>query len=232
MNHGEGAERRMVEYAVAGEEHLGRGPVLVLLHGRGADEHDLLGLRPYLPADWATVAPRAPFPAEPWGYGGGWAWYRYEGEDRPEPTSFEVSLRSVATLLRDLEAERGVEHERVVLGGFSQGGTVSLGYALATAAGLLDDDAPRVRRVVNLSGFLADHPATPVTPQTVAGTRFFWGHGTADPSIPFSMAETGRAALYAADADLVSRDYPIGHWIEAGEMADVVGWVQEARQSA
>lgn len=222
----------MVDYAVAGEEHLGHGTVLVLLHGRGADERDLLGLRPYLPEDWAIVAPRAPFPGAPWGYGGGWAWYRYLGENRPEPTSFEVSLRSVATLLRDLEAQRGVTPDRVALGGFSQGGTVSVGYALATAANLLDDDAPRVPHVVNLSGFLADHPATSVTPQTVAGTRFFWGHGTADPSIPFSMAEAGRAALHAANADLVTRDYPIGHWIEAGEMADVVAWLQEARQSA
>lgn len=215
-----------LEYRIAGEEALeGEGTVLVLLHGRGADETDLLGLSRHLPATWTVVAPRAPFSATPWGYGPGWAWYRYLGEDRPEPESYEQSLRAVSELIGALPVKYGFDADRLVLGGFSQGGTISLGFSLATAAGHLGVDAPRVRRVVNLSGFLADHPLVEAKPDTVAGTRIFWGHGTADPAIPFELAVRGRAALVAAGADVRAHDYPAGHWIEPQELNDLVAWV-------
>jgi phospholipase/carboxylesterase len=215
-----------LEYRITGAERARAGePVVVLMHGRGADEGDLLGLARHLPHEWVVVAPRAPFPAAPWGYGPGYAWYRYLGANRPEPDSFEESLRAVAGFLGRLQGTLDVPAERIVLGGFSQGGTVATGYALAAAAGELDDAAPRVARVVNLSGFLADHPSVAATPATVAGTRFFWGHGTADPSIPFPMAVEGRAALRRAEADLTAHDYPIGHWIDPRELQDLVDWL-------
>jgi phospholipase/carboxylesterase len=60
-------------------------PLLVLLHGRGADRFDLLELGPLLAPGAVVVTPQAPFPGLPWGYGPGWAWYRFLGRDRPEP---------------------------------------------------------------------------------------------------------------------------------------------------
>lgn len=216
-----------LHYEIAGEDRLAEGgPVIVLLHGRGADETDLLGLSRHLPATWAVVAPRAPFSAGPWGYGPGWAWYQFLGGNRPEPESYEQSLRAVSSLLASLPAKLGVDPSRLVLGGFSQGGTVSLGLALATAAGHLGDGALRVGRVVNLSGFLADHPMVQATPETVRGVRFFWGHGTADPAIPFALAVEGREALRAAGADLEAQDYDAGHWIEPDELRDLTAWVE------
>jgi phospholipase/carboxylesterase len=219
-------ETNMLEYRVAGEDRVAAGgPVAVLLHGRGADETDMVSLMSNLPKTWVVVTPRAPFSGTPWGYGLGWAWYRYLGRNRPEPESFERSLRAVSELLAALPSRLGVEPERIVLGGFSQGGSVSLAFALATAGGHLGKDAPRVGRIVNLSGFLADHPFVRAQPDTVDGTRFFWAHGTADPSIPFPLAVEGRAALASAGADLEARDYAMGHWIDPRELADLVAWV-------
>jgi phospholipase/carboxylesterase len=106
----------------------------------------------------------------------------------------------------------------LVLGGFSQGGTMSLAYALRNPGA--------VPMVLNLSGFLAQHPTVAATPDTVRGTRFFWGHGTMDPAIPFAMAIQGRAALRAAEADLEARDYEMGHGISPDEAGDVAGWIQ------
>src|SRR5690606_30097796 len=152
-------------------------PVVVLLHGRGADRTDLFSLRRFLPSEWAVVAPDAPFAAAPWGYGPGRAWYRYLGRNRPEPDSFQRSLDDIDELLADLDNVIGHAPGPIALGGFSQGGTVSVGYALSHPG--------RVEHIINFSGFLADHPSVSATPETVAGTRFWWGHGTADPSIPF-----------------------------------------------
>jgi phospholipase/carboxylesterase len=202
------------------------GAVVVLLHGRGSDAPDLMGLQPHLPADWAVVAPRAPFAGAPWGYGPGWAWYRYLGEDRPEEASYWLSVEAVRGLLSSLPELVGFRPGGVVLGGFSQGGTLSLGYALARNAGHLGAYAPDAPLVLNLSGFLASHPRVAASPDTVRGVRVFWGHGTQDANIPFAMAEQGRAALRAAGADLEARDYRIGHTISRDELADAVEWMR------
>jgi phospholipase/carboxylesterase len=195
-------------------------PLVVLLHGRGSDRFDLLGLAPHLAPRAVVVSPEAPHPGMPWGYGPGWAWYRFLGRNRPEPESFEASQRALAAFLEELPAQLPVRTGPLVLGGFSQGGVMSMAYALRDPGG-----APLV---MNFSGFLADHPSVSPTPETVRGTRFFWGHGTHDPSIPFELAVEGRAALAAAGADLEARDYPIGHGISPDEAADAREWLERA----
>jgi phospholipase/carboxylesterase len=193
-------------------------PVVVLLHGRGAERRDLFGLQRQLPQGWAVIAPDAPFPAAPWGYGPGRAWYQYLGRNRPEPASFSESLQRLDELLVALPGILGVEPGPVVLGGFSQGGTMSVAHALSRRSG--------VHSVLNFSGFLADHPEVRATGDSAAGTRIFWGHGERDPAIPFELAVEGRAELRAAGADLEARDYPIGHWIDPEELADAVAWLE------
>jgi len=196
-------------------------PVLVLLHGRGADEHDLLSLTPSLPAGLLVVAPRAPFEAGPWGYGAGYAWYRYLGGTEPEPDSFARSQRALEGFLDGIDTLLPVARGPLLLGGFSQGGTMSLGFALTHPG--------RASGVVNLSGFLPDHPTVRVTAETVAGTRFFWGHGSVDPNIPMAAAEAGWAALRGAGAELVAKSYRMGHTISPQELADASAWIDAGR---
>ena len=160
----------------------------------------------------------APHAAAPWGYGPGRAWYRYLGGTTPEPESFRASLAALDQLLDALPAATGLGPRPVVLGGFSQGGTMSLAYALTRAG--------RVSHVLNFSGFLADHPDVQVTPASVRGIRIFWGHGFSDPSIPYEFAEAGQAALREAGASLDARDYPIGHWIDPVELAHAAAFVR------
>lgn len=194
-------------------------PVVVLLHGRGADRTDLFSLRRFLPPTWAVVAPDAPFPAAPWGYGPGRAWYRYVGGTTPEPESFERSVNAIEQLLEELPSTLGREPGAIALGGFSQGGTVSLAFALT--------HPERVLSVLNFSGFLADHPAVAASPEAVRNARIFWGHGTGDPAIPFAFAVAGREALRSAGADLHARDYDMGHSISSEELTDAVAWLNQ-----
>jgi len=197
-------------------------PVLLLLHGRGSDEHDLATLIPHLMPEAMGLSLRAPFPGEPWGYGPGWAWYEYMGRNRPEPEGFSKSLEALDELIDRLEEILPARPGPLVMGGFSQGGTVSLAYALRSPG--------RVSAALNFSGFLPDHPAAEATPESVAGTRFFWGHGSVDPAIPFELAVEGRAALEKAGADLTVRDYSHGHTISPGELRDAAAWLASAGQ--
>lgn len=195
-------------------------PLVVLLHGRGSDRFDLSGLAPHIAPDAVVVTPEAPFPGLPWGYGPGSAWYRFMGRNRPEPESFEASQRALVAFLAELPGRLPVRTGPLVLGGFSQGGTMSVAYALRNPGA-----APLV---LNFSGFLADHPSVAATPESVRGTRFWWGHGTLDPQIPFALGEEGRAALRAAGAELEARDYEIGHGIDGDEARDARAWLERA----
>ncbi len=189
--------------------------VLILMHGRGASRQDMAGLRGRFPRAWHVVVPEAPHPGAMWGYGPGSAWYRFLGDDRPDPESMDASLSALDALVAKLPSIVGGDVSTLVVGGFSQGGTMGHAYALTRPG--------RAHGVLNFSGFL---PATvSASAETVANLRFFWGHGVQDPAIPFSLAEKGRAALRAANADLDARDYSIGHWIDPQELQDASSWL-------
>lgn len=208
----------MLEYEqVVPRDAKDGAPLVVLLHGRGTDRFDLLNLAPHLAPDAVVVTPQAPHPGLPWGYGPGWAWYRYLGGNVPEPESFEQSQQALAEFLAKIPGTLPVRTGPIVLGGFSQGGTMSVAYALRNPGA--------VPLVLCLSGFLADHPTVRATPETVRGTKFFWGHGTMDQSIPFAMGQQGRAALQSAGADLTMGDYPMAHGISPEEAHDVREWI-------
>ena len=201
------------------DEPSDRAPLVVLLHGRGSDRHDLARLHPYLPAGTLLATPEAPFPAAPWGYGPGSAWYRLESEGVPDESTLDESLDALAEFLAELPGVLPAVPGPLVLGGFSQGGTTSLAYALLHPGAITG--------VINLSGFVPRHRRVHVSPETVASTRFFWGHGTADTAIPFALARQGRAALAQAGADLTSRDYSMGHGVSPAELSDLSAWLLE-----
>jgi phospholipase/carboxylesterase len=193
-------------------------PIVMLLHGRGSDERDLMRLGGELVPEAVVITPRAPHAGAPWGYGPGWAWYRYLGRNRPEPQSFDTSMAALDELLAGLPETLPVEPGPLVLGGFSQGGTMSVAFALQHPG--------RVSLTLNLSGFLADHPTVESGLRMRSAEKVFWGHGTGDPNIPFALAVEGRARLSESGVRLEARDYPIGHWIAPEELKDANEWVR------
>jgi phospholipase/carboxylesterase len=197
--------------------------VAVLLHGRGSHKGDLQGLQPMLPDAWTVVTPEAPFPSAPWGYGAGSAWYRYVEEDRVVPETLDASLAKLDDFLAELPRVVGFRPGRIILGGFSQGGTVSLAYALSRLGA--------VAAALNFSGFLVEDAALDESGSAPPETPIFWGHGVGDPAIPITLAERGRARLRKAGAQLVAEDYRIGHWIAAEEVEAAVTMVEGAARS-
>jgi len=209
----------MLTHWTAGAPPRDGSTVLVLLHGRGSHGRDLQALAPGLPPEWVLVTPQAPWPSAPWGYGPGWAWYRYAGEDRAEEATLEPSLAELDTFLAGLPGLLGAEPGAVVLGGFSQGGTTSFAWALTRPG--------RVAAALNLSGFLVDSPLLPDERIAASRTPLFWAHGRSDPAIPWALAERGRARLDRLGAPLTRADYDIGHWVDPQELADAVAWIRE-----
>lgn len=193
--------------------------VAVLLHGRGSHKGDLQALGPLLPDNWILVTPQAPFPGAEWGYGEGWAWYRYVEDDGVAPETLAESVTLLDGFLDALADVVGVTPGRIVLGGFSQGGTTSLAYALQHPGVLT--------AVLNFSGFLAAGIEAPGPLPRDAATPVFWGHGVKDGNIPIALAERGRQRLEAAGVPLLMRTYPIGHWMHPDAVHEALAMVRQ-----
>ena len=106
--------------------------MLVLLHGWSAEQHHLAAYVPLVdPGErYTAVALRALHDLPE---GDGASWYERTA-DGPDPASFRDAVDTVARFVDDELEAAGIPHDRCVLGGFSQGGFVSLALALRPGA--------------------------------------------------------------------------------------------------
>ena len=183
----------------------------VLLHGRGADEHDLHPLLDLLDPERRLlgVTPGGPFEIVP---PGGRHWYVVRRVGFPDAETFRASLAELAALVADLPRP-------LVLGGFSQGCVMSLALL---GAGV------RPAAVLGLSGFV---PAVEgwALPDDLAGLPVALGHGAADPVIPVGFGRDAAQRLEAAGADVVYRETPsMGHTIDPRFLAELPALVSAA----
>jgi phospholipase/carboxylesterase len=202
-----------VAVALAPREGAAPHPALVLLHGRGADEGDLLGLAPALDPRLLVVSLRAPLD---WP-GGGYAWYRLTAPATPDLATFRSSLARLEADLARIPAHYRVDPTRLYLLGFSQG-AVMASALLLTAPGL-------VAGAVCLSGFAPPLDATPARGAALAGKPTFLAHGTLDRVIAVDLGRSLRTTLEGSGVYVTYREYAIAHEIGDAELADLGTWL-------
>jgi phospholipase/carboxylesterase len=188
---------------------------LVLIHGRGADEHDLFPLFDGLDPERRLVGatPRGPLSLPP----GGAHWYVLGGLGTPEAPTFHASYGALGEWLDGFLQEHGLAHDRLVLGGFSQGGVMT--YSLGLGAG-----RPRPAALVALSSFIptvedfALDLSAPLPPVAI-------GHGTLDNVIGVEWGRRARATLEGAGADVLYRETPMFHQIDPDFVREIADWL-------
>lgn len=186
-------------------------PLVVLLHGRGADQRGILGLADHLPAGPAYAAVRAPILE-----GGGYAWFANRGIGRPVAESLAETMAWFRTWLDDV-APPG---RPVVLVGFSGGA--------AFAGGLLLSDPRRFAGAAILYGTLPFDAGVPVAPARLAGAPVFVAQGDTDTVIPRELLDrTWRYLLDESGAPTYARRDPGGHGLTADTVVELAGWVGE-----
>jgi phospholipase/carboxylesterase len=195
-----------------------RPPLLVLLHGIGADEQDLLPLAGALDPRLAVASLRAPYDAEPMGR----AWYRIDWRASPpiaDLAEAEASRVALVELLPRLAAEHGTDPARTFLLGFSQGAILSLGVALTAPA--------LVRGIVLHSGrALPGYRTRAAPPEALAHLDALVLHGTEDDVIPVERGHDVRDLLAPVLGDrLTYREHASGHTVTNATLADVRSWL-------
>jgi phospholipase/carboxylesterase len=193
--------------------------LLVLHHGRGTDERDLIAIADLLDPDrrLRVVTPRAPLqlPGSP-----GYHWYLVPRVGYPDPETFEASRTALAELHDRLWEETGVGPERTVLGGFSMGTVMS--YATGLSA-----DRPAVAGILAFSGFVPTVEGWEPSSADRTDTRVFVSHGRRDPVIGIEFAERARELLAEGGLEVTYRESELGHQIDPAHLRDAATWLGE-----
>jgi phospholipase/carboxylesterase len=191
--------------------------LLVLHHGRGTDERDLLGLADALDPRRRlhVVSPRAPLqlPGSP-----GYHWYLVPRVGYPDHDTFHAAREALAELHDGLWAETGIEPARTVFGGFSMGAVMS--YAMA-----LSVDRPAVAGILAFSGFIPIVEDWQPSLDDRRDTAVLIAHGRNDPIMEIGFARRARELLEAAGIEVTYRESDVGHQVDPAALATATEWL-------
>ena len=191
--------------------------LLVLHHGRGADEADLLSLGDVLDPQRRlhVVTPRAPLqlPGSPGNH-----WYVVPRVGHPDPETFRAAYAKLAAFHDDLWRRTGVGPERTVLGGFSMGSVMS--YSLGLAA-----DRPAPAGILAFSGFVPVVEGWAPSLADRARLRAFVAHGRRDPIMDVEFARRARELLEAGGLAVDYHESEAAHHIDPSHVPHAIDWL-------
>ena len=194
---------------------------IIWMHGLGADAHDFEPIVPQLALSSGRgvrfIFPNAP--VRPITMNGGMpmrAWYDLIAAERDAPED-EAGIRASASSIEQLiarENERGIDADRIVLAGFSQGGAIALFTALRYQQ--------RLAGVLALSTYLPLGPK--VEGELAENNRdlpIFMAHGQHDVVVSFNFARNSRTRLHKLGYPIQWQEYAMEHSIVPEEIVHI-----------
>jgi len=205
-----------LEYRERRSEGEPRG-LLVLHHGRGADEHDLLPVGDALDPERRlhVVTPQAPLQLPGWP---GYHWYVVPRVGYPDPDTFHGAYVALAAFHDELWAQTGISAERTVLGGFSMGSVMS--YALGLGA-----DRPAPAGILAFSGFVPTVAGWEPELAGRQGLRAFIAHGRSDPIMGIDFARRARDLLEGGGIAVEYHESEAAHQIDPAHARAAADWL-------
>jgi phospholipase/carboxylesterase len=191
--------------------------LVVLHHGRGADEHDLIGLADTLDPGRRlhVVTPGGPLTIPGWP---GKHWYQVPRVGYPDPDTFRAAYGKLAAFHDELWQRTGIGPERTVFGGFSMGSVMS--YSLALGA---DRRAPA--GIMAFSGFIPVVDGWQPDLGSRPNLRAFIAHGRNDPIMDVEFARRAAALLEAGGLETEYLESDAAHHIDPAHVPAAVDWL-------
>jgi phospholipase/carboxylesterase len=194
-----------------------KSPALILLHGRGTNEDDLLGLADFLDPRFFIVSARAPYRFE--GGHDSYTWFGLQEIGKPDVQQFSEALRHLMQFIQDVKTGYPIDPDRVFLLGFSMGSIMSFAVALT--------QPHAVRGIVAHSGYIPESASLQFAWTQLSSLSIFVAHGLHDPVIPIQKARRTQELLSKTGMDLTYKEYPIQHTISEESLADLSLWLQK-----
>ncbi len=201
----------------------GPATTLLMLHGYGSHERDLLPIGHMLDPTLRVVSARAPIDLSPFGMFGGYAWFHIAqqpggGISYDEAGAMEA-LELVHTFLDYLAEQAQIDPQRLLIMGFSQGAMLTHGLVLEQRVAL--------RGAIACSGRMVDSIFTPDRDLSKrAGLPMMLTHGTQDELIPVASGRAIRDYYSKTPINVTYREYPIGHGIDENALKDMQSWIK------
>ena len=195
----------------------GPAPAVFVLHGRGANEQDLLPIANELPDSAHIISLRAPDRLQ-----GGYTWYELDlsggglHQSQPDPVDFERSLELIADSVDAAVETYNLDVDRLGLLGFSQGAITSMS--------LLLESPETYQWVVALHGYLPDSHQD-LDPDGIVAKPVFIAAGSADEIIPEARSAAAAERFEQLDAAVEYNVYNAAHGVGPEELADLVAFV-------
>lgn len=191
--------------------------LVILLHGLGSRETDLVELAQGMAPDTLVVLVRGPITLAP----NQFAWFRLSFTGSGPVIDAEAAERSrlaLIELVQQLQRQYGITAAHTVIAGFSQGGILSASVALSQPALVAGFGLLSGRILPELAPHLA-------SPEQLTQLRAFVSHGQLDPTLPVAWAERSDELLTTLGVQHELRLYPIGHGISPAVHADFLAWL-------
>ncbi|KIQ36212.1 phospholipase [Variovorax paradoxus] len=193
--------------------------LLVLMHGVGSNEQDLFGLARLMPPQFHVLSLRAPYVLSPDAY----AWFEFgvlpNGERQIDEAQERESRFLVGEMIESAAQQLGVPPERIVVGGFSQGGIMALSLLLTQPAKLRAAMVWHSRLLSQVVPHIAP-------PEAFEGKALWVSHGSADNVIPPGAAQVTRELARTLPLALSGSDFPGAHEIRPAELQGSIAWLQ------
>jgi phospholipase/carboxylesterase len=191
--------------------------LLVLHHGRGTDERDLIGLADVLDPERRlhVAAPRGPLTLPGWP---GRHWYLVPRVGHPDGDTFRESVGLLGEFHDVLWERTGLGPERTVLGGFSMGAVMS--HALALSA-----ERPAPAGILAFSGFVPTVAGWEPSLADRDGLRAFIAHGRRDPVIAVEFGRRARDLLADGGLEVEYHESDAAHQIDPAHVPAARAWL-------
>ncbi|HEU4428794.1 MAG TPA: alpha/beta hydrolase [Myxococcota bacterium] len=199
----------------------GPHPTILLLHGWGANAHDLLGLAPFLHGGEAIVlSPQGPVAFEIARGVLGYGWWPITSTREIDPRAFDAARQLLRAFLDEACTRYPVDRRKLVVAGFSQGGVMAYDLALS--------DPGRFAGLIAMSSWLPE-PIDAAIPAQEEHKNFpaLVLHGTQDPMIPVERAQESRKRLLARGLSVQYRELEMQHEVSPEALRDVVLWLED-----
>jgi phospholipase/carboxylesterase len=197
-------------------------PTIIVLHGFGADEYDLLPIASHLDPSLLVISIQAPIELH-WG---GYAWYNLEqtpeGLRGDNPTRI-LSEESLIESLPEIVAKESGDLQNIFILGFSQG--AAMAFSLIGRHDL-SELRMKIHGVIILSGYVPDDVRAVIIHKDLSEIPFFISHGTYDELIPIQALENSTAILEHTGSKIFAKEYETGHGLTEETVSDIRNWMK------
>lgn len=202
---------------------LAKYPVLIMMHGYGANEGDIFELVQFVDKRVLVAAPRAPLTVsnDP---RGSFCWFTSTRVGTPTAQEFADAVALVKSFIEGLEEASGfpLDYNQVYVGGFSQGGGMT--YLLTCA------HPEMIAGAIVHSGFLNDPAPIPLNWEGISGKPFYIVHGTNEDVLPIERGRAAMEQVKAKGADVTYEEYPIKHESTPETRQALAAWLDNRLQ--